>query len=305
METKAYFENIEEKIIHQLNSAKKSVKICVAWINGATFIPVLEKLSSNNISVDVVYNNDSTNVRSGIAKASRINLYPINTRLSSSLMHNKFCIIDDEVLITGSYNWSRGARNSFENIIIIKNDFKLIKSFLHEFHDLIAFYKAFSANKVKKCKCRSNLYTLGVLGHESGNYNDSIVDIWSVCVKNQHVKFISEEFEQYLHTQLGLVDAPIWDVEDEYDKSSMLSEFNQEMSQIKAVQNYFDNWRGTKVHAVGRVVMINHNEHIEWGEEPEYIVKVIWKDMYYRKIIPDILYDDIWGGVNDIITKSV
>lgn len=51
------------------------------------------------------------------------------------LMHNKFCIIDSEVLLTGSYNWSIAAdtRND-ENLMIIKSP-KLCAIFAEKFDE--------------------------------------------------------------------------------------------------------------------------------------------------------------------------
>lgn len=37
-------------------------------------------------------------------------------------MHNKYAIIDDEIVITGSFNWSNHAiKNNNENLIILKS----------------------------------------------------------------------------------------------------------------------------------------------------------------------------------------
>jgi phosphatidylserine/phosphatidylglycerophosphate/cardiolipin synthase-like enzyme len=33
-------------------------------------------------------------------------------------MHNKFCVIDGQAVITGSFNWSYKARQNHENITI-------------------------------------------------------------------------------------------------------------------------------------------------------------------------------------------
>lgn len=51
-------------------------------------------------------------------------------------MHNKFCIIDSNIVITGSYNWSFKARMNDENILIIQNDNSLTKQFENNFFDL-------------------------------------------------------------------------------------------------------------------------------------------------------------------------
>ena len=43
-----------------------------------------------------------------------------------NLMHNKFCIIDERIIITGSYNWTNKAnKENNENIVIIKDDIEL------------------------------------------------------------------------------------------------------------------------------------------------------------------------------------
>lgn len=44
----------------------------------------------------------------------------IRTDKNEKLMHNKYCIIDGRLLITGSYNWSDNAElSNAENIIVI------------------------------------------------------------------------------------------------------------------------------------------------------------------------------------------
>ncbi len=50
------------------------------------------------------------------------------------IMHNKFAIIDNKVLITGSYNWTHSAEElNNENLLIIKEDSNLIREFRQEF----------------------------------------------------------------------------------------------------------------------------------------------------------------------------
>lgn len=304
MAVEAYFEDIESEIIKILRSSKQSVKICVAWISGRVYTRVLNELANRGVEVELIYDNNSTNFLHGVPASNLYTTYAIDTRLSSSLMHNKFCIIDNEVLITGSYNWSMKAKNSFENIVIIRNEFKLIQDFLHEFYDLIAYYNAFSSNYVYKCHCGSNLFNLGVLGQESGLYDESKIDIWSVCVKNNHATHLGEEYENHLHTHLGMKYEPDWGNEG-YDKDIMLSEFQQERDRISSLQNYFNSRAGNRIHAVGTVAMGNWNAHMEWNEEPEYIVNIFLRDMYLRKIIPETLLDDGFDGINQIISEHI
>lgn len=304
MKIETYFEDIEREIIRLLRSSRESVRVCVAWISGQIYTPILQELAQRGVKVEVVFNNDTTNINHGVPPSSLYTTYPIDTRLATAFMHNKFCIIDDEIIITGSFNWSIKAKDSFENIVVIRNDYKLVKSFLHEFYDLLCYYKGFKINSVGKCYCHSHIYNLAILGSESGKYDESKIDVWALCVKNQHVEHLGEEYEQFLQSQLGMKDTPNWDYGC-YDKHSMQGEFEQERNQISSLQHYFNGRVGKKIHAVGTVVMSNWNGHMEYGEEPEYIVNIIWRNMYYRKIIPDVLYDDYCDGIHKIISEHI
>ena len=51
-------------------------------------------------------------------------------------MHNKFCVIDYNTVITGSYNWSYKAESNFENVIITSNDTTLAEQFIAEFNHI-------------------------------------------------------------------------------------------------------------------------------------------------------------------------
>lgn len=302
--SEVYFEGIDNIIKQYLMSAKDSIKICVAWINGRKYAPIFYNLSQKGVKIEIIFNNDNTNSNHGLMPSEFYTTYPINTRLSSAIMHNKFCIIDNEIIINGSFNWSQRANNSFENILIVKNDFKLVKSFLHEFNDLVSYYRSFHNNTILKCYCRSNTYTMGIFGRENGLYNDSIVDIWRICTKNQHIQFVAEENEQFIQAQLGLLNEDSYDDDtDIYDKSTMLHEFQEEVNQTNNIQNYFAQRNGNKIDAIGSIIMTNYNEHIKWREEPEYQINIVWKDMYFRKIIPNILYNYEYDSITQIIDK--
>lgn len=60
----------------------------------------------------------------------------INDGSKDKLMHNKFCIIDNTTIITGSYNWTYKARINDENIIIIKNDDHIVEKFNDKFESI-------------------------------------------------------------------------------------------------------------------------------------------------------------------------
>ena len=62
-------------------------------------------------------------------------------------MHNKFAVIDDHILITGSFNWTPTAeRNNEENLLIIK-DAPIIAKYRERFEYL---WGQAQAGEVKK-----------------------------------------------------------------------------------------------------------------------------------------------------------
>ena len=307
--TNAYFEDIGSHVVQELMKAKASVKICVAWISWAKYSPVFDRLTQRGVMVDIIYNDDYINRKNFQPLSPLIKPFPVRAR-GNALMHNKFCIIDDSTLITGSFNWSENAGRHFENLVVIENDFKLIKKFLFEFQDLKNYFSFFAQYSGIRClfheniaQCRAASFNLGVLGHESGKYDDSLIEIWNVCLSYEHGTFLGEHHENHLHNYLGLNDEPDDDYNAVYDKHAMLLEVDKEFRQINEIRNHFISRSKQPIHAIGVVSLLNENEHLEWGEEQEFCINIFWRDMYYRKVIPDIIYDDGYGFINTIISK--
>lgn len=150
MATKAYFDNIKEQIIEQLNTANKSIKVAVAWFTDAELFELLCEKAKEGLRVEVLIANNSINHDSGIdyGKLNNVGgkLYFIGEGADNEpIMHHKFCIIDNNILIFGSYNWTNKAKSNHENITAISGDAKIILDFNDEFEKIIraniAFYQ--------------------------------------------------------------------------------------------------------------------------------------------------------------------
>ena len=83
----------------------------------------------------------------------------------------------------------------------------------------------------------------------------------------------------------------------------MILEVDQEFKKTAQIQNHFTSRSKQPIHAIGSVSLLNENEHLEWGEEQEFGINIFWRDMYYRKVIPDVIYDDGYGFIASIISK--
>lgn len=64
-------------------------------------------------------------------------------------MHHKFVIIDNNILITGSTNWTMAAFfGNFENLMVT-NESRLVKPFINEFENIWAMLSAMETDSEK------------------------------------------------------------------------------------------------------------------------------------------------------------
>jgi hypothetical protein len=134
----AYFNNISQQISNELIVADKTICLALAWFTNEILFELLMKKVRNGVMVELIVNNDHINNRyDGLDFNEFINLGgKFYFADSKRLMHNKFVIIDNNKLISGSYNWTYNAehRNN-ENIIITSNP-NMIDQFNNEFNAL-------------------------------------------------------------------------------------------------------------------------------------------------------------------------
>lgn len=139
MQSEAVFENIAGRIQQEISKANKSIYIAVAWFTNKYLFNELVKKSKEGCIISLIISNDEINQNSSIDFERLITpnskVYKIGNG-NTELMHNKFCIIDYNTVITGSYNWSYKAENNFENVIITNNDTSLAEQFISEFNNI-------------------------------------------------------------------------------------------------------------------------------------------------------------------------
>lgn len=137
--TTALFANIENALISNISKTSEQIKIAVAWFTNPKLLAILYNLIERQKQIQIILADDEINFRTTSNFQNLIdNDAEVRVSRFPNLMHHKFCIIDDTLLITGSYNWTRSAEiNNHENIII-SNERNLINLFNAQFLELIA-----------------------------------------------------------------------------------------------------------------------------------------------------------------------
>jgi hypothetical protein len=142
MQTQAYFDDIQLHILHEIRKATSSIHIAVAWFTDPDIFEQLCQKASSGVRVELIVVNDSINRKGGL-QYERLRdfggmfMMVGDNKKHSTLMHNKFCVIDSATVITGSYNWSRKAQQNSENITVISDHPELARQFLEEFESLV------------------------------------------------------------------------------------------------------------------------------------------------------------------------
>lgn len=141
IEVKTHLDDIREQILSELNKAKFSIFVASAFFTDYELAEKLADKAESGLSVDLIISNSEINDSSEfIFKNLRnkgVNVYKTGASdfRQGPVMHNKFCVIDYETVITGSYNWTRQAAINEENIVVLK-DKKIADQFLSKFYSL-------------------------------------------------------------------------------------------------------------------------------------------------------------------------
>ena len=114
------FEDIKKKIVEELNKAINTIYVCVAWFTDDEFRDVLLSKQQSSVDVRVITYRDGINHKHGVDFKGIPHIERRTER--GGIMHRKYCIIDNHVTISGSFNWTDNAsEHNDENIQIVQD----------------------------------------------------------------------------------------------------------------------------------------------------------------------------------------
>lgn len=131
----AHFQDIQNRILKALDNAEVSITLVMAWFtNDTLFQKILEK-HKQGVEVKLAIYDDGINKKHGV-DISQVPHVKLKKGLRGGLMHNKFCVIDNQVVITGSYNWSDNAEFKNDENVTVENDPKQATKYSVEYRRL-------------------------------------------------------------------------------------------------------------------------------------------------------------------------
>lgn len=139
-EVKVYFSlynDPESIIIEKIDNAKEFINIAMYAFTDREIAQAIIRAKDRGVDIKIYLDRSQVNAEYSKSRYF-INNAIEGIRISSNnyIMHNKFAVIDNKIVITGSYNWtaSAGERND-ENLLVI-DDKNIIKEYQNQFNNL-------------------------------------------------------------------------------------------------------------------------------------------------------------------------
>ena len=129
-------DNCPGRIRSLLYEARKAVDLCVFTITDDRLTSSILEAHQRGVRIRIITDDDKSADLGSDAERFLEAGIALRTDRSEYHMHHKFAIFDGELLLNGSYNWTRGAAENNEENIIITSDRRLIESFAAAFESL-------------------------------------------------------------------------------------------------------------------------------------------------------------------------
>jgi len=123
-------------IIRLIKNAKKSLSICVFTISDNKITDAILAAHKRGIEVCVISDNDKANDRGSDIYQLREKGLNVILDQSPHHMHHKFMLVDNKVLLNGSFNWTRSATDVNQENILITYEDELVTLFQRRFEKM-------------------------------------------------------------------------------------------------------------------------------------------------------------------------
>ena len=135
------FDEIKEVIVQGIRNAKYTIWAAVAWFSDRDIFQELLAKKKQGVNIRIITSNEKSNMTlmGELEKNFDVVKVPLKGAYLSNRLHDKFCIIDFEFVMHGSYNWSKAAQYNDETLATaLDRDF--VKKFADEFMRLYNGY---------------------------------------------------------------------------------------------------------------------------------------------------------------------
>ncbi len=149
----APYDDVEEEVLRLLDGAREEVVIAHYNIRRESILDKLIELHNRGVKVRVAVDETNAgrewNVGDDLLEQAGIELVRTKPSKSRALMHFKICVIDQETVMTGSYNWNATAALANDENMLVVRDKELADAYRQEVLEVLGDgASAFQGGKV-------------------------------------------------------------------------------------------------------------------------------------------------------------
>jgi len=163
--TEVYFslsDNPQKEIIKNINQAEAFINIAMYTFTDKEILLSLTDAQNRGVKVRVYL--DRSQIESTYSISRLLVQKGIKVRISTNnyIMHNKFAIIDNRLLLTGSYNWTASANNRNDENLLVIDDPEVITRYQNQFEKF--WFEKYSVERTRQLFQKANInFTLTLL----------------------------------------------------------------------------------------------------------------------------------------------
>ena len=151
----SHSDNPQKAIIKNINQAETFINIAMYIFTDREIALPLVKARERGVKVRLYL--DKEQVKYQYSQSRFLVQKGIKARISTNnyIMHNKFAIIDNRILLTGSYNWTFSAHNRNDENLMVIDDPEIIEIFQNQFEKL--WFDKFSLERTRQLYQKANV----------------------------------------------------------------------------------------------------------------------------------------------------
>ena len=119
-----------------LRTTRSRLKLCVFTITDDRITHQILQCHQSGIAIEIISDNEKAFDRGSDIQTLAQAGIAVRIDTSTNHMHHKFALIDDEVLLTGSYNWTRSAAHFNHENILVTNSAAVVNRYIDCFQRL-------------------------------------------------------------------------------------------------------------------------------------------------------------------------
>lgn len=112
-------DEILSRIKTELLNAQSEILVAMAWFTNPELFDILEKKAAEKVNISLIISDQPDNEKLNFESLRKMGVkFNRIKNIGYGMMHLKFCIIDRQIAISGSYNWSNNAKNNHEQVLV-------------------------------------------------------------------------------------------------------------------------------------------------------------------------------------------